>query len=173
MEHGRSDQRNSRPGMDQVPGGAGEQDQRVGCPSSAGDEMEIHAAEGGQHKAEPEDGIEDQDPAPAGVHAPAFPQKLVPGPSQNRPHPAPMDCQVDHGRGDHRHPAYGMKVTPDMAGEKDLQVVIWVAPSLKTAIWQVEEIDPGERRNQRACEQRRVDPPVFLSLFGYSSDLHL
>ena len=140
MNDRRSNEGDARPGVDQIPGGASEEDRGISRPPPAGDEQEIHPADGGKQEADRYHGVEDQVPAPPWIEAAALAGQLIPGAPRHAGYPFPVDCQVDYCRGDHGHPAPGVQVIPGLAGEKDLDVIHWVAPALIAARWQEEEV---------------------------------
>ena len=137
-----SDEADACPGVDLIPGRARKQDHWVSCPPPAGDEQEVHPAAGGEYEADGDQGVEDQVPAPPRIEAPALAGQLIPGAPHHAGYPLPVDGQVDHNRSDHRHPAPGVHIIPGLASEQDLNVIEWIAPALKAACGQEEEIYP-------------------------------
>jgi len=137
----RSDEADTCPGVDQIPGCASEEDHGISRPPPAGNEQEVHPADGGKHEADRYHGVEDQIPAPPWVDATALAGQLIPGAPRHADHPLPVDRQMDYSRGDHRHPAPGVQIIPGLAGEKDLEVIQWIAPALKAARGQEEEVN--------------------------------
>jgi len=162
----RSDEADACPGVDHIPGCVSEDEHRISCPSPAGDEQEVHPADGGQYEADGYHSIEDQVPAPAWVKAAAFTRQFIPGAPRHAGYPLPVDSQVDNGGSDHRHAAPGMNIIPGLAGEEDLNVIQWIAPALKAACGQEEEVNSREGGDRCADKKGCIDPPVLLSLFG-------
>ena len=167
VNHKGNDHQDASPGMDQVPGAAGEEDHGIHYPvAAAGNKEQVQTADGGNDETEPDGDIDQQVGAAALVEAALPLGEFTPNTPSHAGDPVPVDDDVNQGCNHHQDAEPGVQVFPGVPFEEYGDAVHRVAPALVATDRQKEEVDSCKRGDHGAKEEHGVDQPVVAGLRG-------